>query len=210
MPSRARYGLLRVQQCRASRAQLHLGDGGNALVADIDYHHGNGTQALVGGGLSYISTHASPAYPGTGDSRDNHVGSDGALVNVPLPVSGIATEAFVAIWTRTLRALAQRVRPGLLVVSAGYDLWPAIRSATSGLPNRQRANRPLACEIAAEYCAGRALFVLEGGYDPATLATCVIETILGFEEGRVVERADFAAVPGRQQAIVGDLEGSLA
>ena len=26
--------------------------GESALIADIDYHHGNGTQALVGGGLS--------------------------------------------------------------------------------------------------------------------------------------------------------------
>ena len=50
-----------------------------AIVADFDYHHGNGTQALVGGGLSYLSTHAMPAYPGTGFASDNHAGADGTL-----------------------------------------------------------------------------------------------------------------------------------
>src|SRR5450631_1356872 len=59
-----------------------LKTGGKALIADIDFHHGNGTQALAGNGLSYISTHASPEYPGTGDPGDNYVESGGALANV--------------------------------------------------------------------------------------------------------------------------------
>jgi hypothetical protein len=52
--------------------------------------------------------------------------------------------------------------------------------------------------------------VLEGGYDPAILATCVVETILGFEEGQDVDRADHAAIPARQRAILGDLKGTTA
>jgi acetoin utilization deacetylase AcuC-like enzyme len=188
-----------------------LKTGGKALIADIDYHHGNGTQALVGSGLSYISTHASPAYPGTGDPDDNHVGSGGALVNVPLPISGIATEAFVAIWTQTLRTLARTVRPGLLVVSAGYDFVAGDPIGDLGVAvSAVRQIGRIIREIATEYCDGRALFVLEGGYDPATLATCVIETILGFEEGKDVDRTDHAAIPGTQRAILGDLEGTTA
>ena len=54
------------------------------------------------------------------------------------------------------------------------------------------------------------LFRSEGGYDPATLATCVTETILGFEESKDVDRADHAAIPARQQAILDDLEGATA
>jgi len=186
-----------------------LETGGNTLIADIDYHHGNGTEALVGGGLSYISTHASPEYPGTGDAGDNHVRGDGALLNVPLPLSGITTEAFVALWTRILRRLARHVRPGLLVVSAGYDFVagdPIGDLGVAALAARQIGR--IASEIATEYCDGRALFVLEGGYDPATLATCVIETILGFEERKDVDCTDFAAIPGRQQSILGHLEGA--
>jgi acetoin utilization deacetylase AcuC-like enzyme len=190
---------------------FRLATGGSALVADIDYHHGNGTQALVGGGLSYLSTHASPAYPGTGNSRDNHLTADGALVNVPLPVSGISTEAFVSIWTQTLRALARRTRPGLLVVSAGYDFVAGDPVGDLGVAaSAARQIGRIVQEIASEYCGGRALFVLEGGYDPAVLATCVAETILGFEEGQAVETTDPAAVPDRQAAILSDLAGAMA
>jgi len=188
-----------------------LKTGAKALIADIDFHHGNGTQALAGNGLSYASTHASPEYPGTGDPGDNYVGSGGALVNLPLPVSGIANEAFVAIWTHTLRTLARTVRPGLLVVSAGYDFVAGDPIGDLGVTaSAVRQLGRIMREIATDYCAGRALFVLEGGYDPATLATCFIETILGFEEGQDVDRADQAAIPARQQAILDDLEGATS
>lgn len=184
-----------------------LETGDDAFIADIDYHHGNGTQPLVGNGLSYISTHASPAYPGTGDARDNFIAYDGALVNVPLPVSGISTEAFVAIWTKTLRTLAHRVRPGLLVVSAGYDFVAGDPVGDLGVAeSAARQIGRIAREIATEFCHGRALFVLEGGYDPDSLARCVAETILGYEEGTAVERADPGSVPERQHAIIGRLE----
>jgi acetoin utilization deacetylase AcuC-like enzyme len=186
---------------------FRLKTGGKALIADIDYHHGNGTQALVGDGLSYISTHASPEYPGTGDPGDNHAESSSALVNVPLPLSGIASEGFVAIWTQTLRKIAAKLRPDLLVVSAGYDFVAGDPIGDLGVAaSASRQIGRIVREISTEYCDGRALFVLEGGYDPATLATCVIETILGFEEGQDVDRTDDAAIPHAQRAILGDLE----
>jgi acetoin utilization deacetylase AcuC-like enzyme len=65
-------------------------EGKRVLILDFDYHHGNGTQAVVGGGVSYAGTHADPAYPGTGDPRDNRVTPGGALVNVPIDARGIA------------------------------------------------------------------------------------------------------------------------
>ncbi|GAC1416543.1 MAG: histone deacetylase [Candidatus Velthaea sp.] len=185
--------------------------GGRALVADIDYHHGNGTQALVGAGVSYVSTHADPAYPGTGDPRDNRVAPGAALINVPLPVGGISTEAFVAIWTRALRALAAAIRPGLLVVSAGYDFVAGDPVGDLGVaPSAARQIGRIVREIATEYCDGRALFVLEGGYEPAVLATCVAETIAGFEEDSMVEHAQAGSIPPAQKAIVRELEGALA
>jgi acetoin utilization deacetylase AcuC-like enzyme len=190
---------------------FQLATGQPALIADIDYHHGNGTQALVGDGLSYVSTHASPAYPGTGAAADNHLTPGGALVNVPLPASGVSTEAFVAIWARALRALCGRVRPGLLVVSAGYDFVAGDPVGDLGVAeSAARQIGRIAAEIAAEYCAGRALFVLEGGYDPVSLATCVADTISGYEESLAVEAADEGAIPARQQMILAALAGAGA
>jgi acetoin utilization deacetylase AcuC-like enzyme len=183
--------------------------GRGALIADIDYHHGNGTQALVGDGISYVSTHASPAYPGTGHARNNRVRADGALVNVPLPASGISTEAFLAIWTRALRALAAQVQPGLLVVSAGYDFVAGDPVGDLGVAiDAARQIGRIAREIADEYCEGRAMFVLEGGYDPATLATCVAETILGYEEAKIIEPVSASAIPAPQSAILHAIEGT--
>jgi acetoin utilization deacetylase AcuC-like enzyme len=86
----------------------------------------------------------------------------------------------VAIWTQTLRTLARTrtVRPGLLVVSPGYDFVAGDPIGDLGVAaSAMRQIGRIIREIATEYCEGRALFVLEGGYDAATLATCVIETI---------------------------------
>lgn len=183
-----------------------LETGTAALIADFDYHHGNGSQALVGGGVSYLSTHASPAYPGTGDPRWNRIGGDGALVNVPLNVAGVATEAFVAIWLQTLRALAERVRPALLVLSAGYDFVAGDPVGDLGVaPSAATQLGRLAREIGDAYCDGRVLFVLEGGYDPQTLAACVVETILAYESAGAPEDADPAAIPANSRALIAAL-----
>jgi acetoin utilization deacetylase AcuC-like enzyme len=184
---------------RAYTAQTGRG----ALVADFDYHHGNGTQALVGDGLTYVSTHAMPAYPGTGYARDNRSDASGTLLNVPIAASGIATEAFVAIWAAALRALAARVHPGLLIVSAGYDFIAGDPVGDLGVaPLAARQLGRLMHEIADTYCEGRALFVLEGGYDPAMLARCVADTIEGYAERTPLEPAEAASIPREQRAVI--------
>ena len=174
-----------------------------AIIADIDYHHGNGTQALVGRGLSYLSTHAMPAYPGTGSARDNRVASDGQLVNVPLAASGISTEAFVAIWSSALRTLAKRVKPGLIIVSAGYDFVAGDPVGDLGVSTSAAGQiGRLIREIADDHCNGRALFVLEGGYDPVVLAACVADTIVGYDDALPVDPAQTGAIPPVQRAVL--------
>src|SRR5205814_10282095 len=102
----------------ASRA-VQAQSGARSLVDDFDYHHGNGTQAVSGDSLSYVSAHAYPAYPGTGGPEENYALPHGdAIVNVPLPPHAFGTEQFVALWERLLRIAAQRPRPGPLIVSA--------------------------------------------------------------------------------------------
>ncbi len=183
--------------------------GGSVLVVDFDYHHGNGTQAASGGGVSFFGTHADPAYPGTGDPRDNRVTPGAAMVNVPIDARGIATEGFLGIHTRAVRALAAQVRPRLIVVSAGYDVVAGDPVGDLGVdPSFAQQMGRLIREVADEYCDGRAVFVLEGGYDPAMLGACVAETIAGFEERVAIERTDVGAIPPAQRALVHEIEAA--
>jgi acetoin utilization deacetylase AcuC-like enzyme len=151
--------------------------GGRVLVVDFDYHHGNGTESVAGDGLSYVSTHAWPAYPGTG-GRNLNRGSD-AVVNVPLPASGISTEAFIAVWERLLPEMCRRVRPDSIVVSAGFDFVDGDPVGDMGVDVAACGALAAALNAAAfEWCGGRLLYVLEGGYliDALTAGILAIAT----------------------------------
>ncbi len=146
--------------------------GGRVLIVDFDYHHGNGTEAVAGNGLSYVSTHASPAYPGTG--RSSYALDGDVVANVPLPASGISTEAFVAVWEQLLPAVVRAAKPDCLVVSAGFDYVAGDPVGDLGVG--VEAASGLAAAIgrsAAEYCGGRIVYVLEGGYDIDSLARSI-------------------------------------
>lgn len=179
--------------------------GGRVLVIDFDYHHGNGTQDIAGNGLSYVSTHASPAYPGTGFETVS-IGKD-IIANVPLPASGIATEAFVAIWERLLAQTAEYVKPSAIVVSAGFDYVKGDPVGDLGVD--VAAAGALAGAIrrtAAAYCRDRVAFILEGGYDIDAL-TDSIDQVLRSDagEGRLGS-ADTSSIPQTQRELLARVE----
>jgi acetoin utilization deacetylase AcuC-like enzyme len=155
----------------AARAYQAAG-GGRVLIADFDYHHGNGTEAVAGGGLSYCSTHAYPAYPGTGVRSYRRNGD--LVANVPLPASGISTEMFVATWEALLPLVARAVRPNLLVVSAGFDYVGGDRVGDLGVGVEAAANLAAAIRrVAEEHCNGSVAYVLEGGYEVDALTESI-------------------------------------
>jgi acetoin utilization deacetylase AcuC-like enzyme len=175
-----------------------------ALVIDFDYHHGNGTEAVVGDGLAYVSTYASPAYPYTGDPADNRLAGGATLANVPIDARGIATEAFTALWGALLDRACAEVRPGLIVVSAGYDFVAGDPVGDLGIdPAAAHELGALVRRAADTYTDGRAVFVMEGGYEPAVLARCVAGTIRGYESGaHALGAFEAAAIPSSQQRIL--------
>ncbi len=179
--------------------------GGRALVVDFDYHHGNGTQAIAGAGVSFVSTHGYPAYPGTGGPDEQRFDAAGAIVNVPLPPHEYGTEAFVATWQRVLPDVAARVKPDLIVVSAGYDFAAGDPVGDLGVDAviAARALAALIAETAATYTGGRAVYCLEGGYDVRTLALAVEATLRGHDAGAPGERAEAGAIP-RSQRVLAD------
>lgn len=143
---------------------------GSVLIVDFDYHHGNGTQAWVetalgdgGSPLGFISTHAYPAYPGTGAFGESQLRDDGFVVDVPLPHS-TDTDDFVAVWASVLPPLARRLRPKVILVSAGFDFLSG--DPIAGLAVAPRAVDALCGllgDVAGDHEA-RIAMILEGGY----------------------------------------------
>jgi len=181
--------------------------GGRALIVDFDYHHGNGTQAAVGNGVSYVSTHAYGQYPGTGSAAENVFDPNGAIVNIPLPPDAYGTEAFVATWQRALPAIAARVRPDVIVVSAGYDFAAGDPVGDLGIDGPVAAHElgALIRGVAEQYAQGRVLYCLEGGYNPSVLARCVEETIRAHGSGDALGSADPTSIGPEQRAVLEDL-----
>jgi acetoin utilization deacetylase AcuC-like enzyme len=186
------------------------GSGKRALIVDFDYHHGNGTQAAAGAGVSFVSTHAMPAYPGTGSAAGNALVRHDAILNIPLPGAGYGTEPFVATWEYTLPRLAALIRPDLLVVSAGYDFAAGDPVGDLGVagPPAARALARLCRRVAQEYAGGRLVYCLEGGYDIETLGKCVEATLRAHGEPNGADTpADSHAIPAAQRSTLGVLDG---
>ncbi|HEY8477149.1 MAG TPA: histone deacetylase, partial [Chloroflexota bacterium] len=125
----------------------------------------------------FFSVHQFPLYPGTGWITERGEGEGlGYTVNVPLP-AGCGDPTYRRVLTEVLRPLADRYRPDLVLVSAGYDghwLDPlaSMRLSVDGYADLMRT----LTAIAETHCDGRMVVVLEGGYDLRALAHGVAAT----------------------------------
>ncbi|MBX3427380.1 MAG: histone deacetylase [Pirellulales bacterium] len=147
-----------------------------ALVVDWDVHHGNGTQAMLYDDprVGFFSAHRWPFYPGSGDEDETGAGPGlGTTRNLPLHF-GISRREYLTRFADALGELADRVRPQLIVVSAGFDAHRADPVGSLGLESEDYIELTRSVQqIAATHAAGRVVSVLEGGYNTAVLAECV-------------------------------------
>jgi acetoin utilization deacetylase AcuC-like enzyme len=146
-----------------------------ALVVDFDVHHGNGTQAAFRAEprLAFFSTQQEGIYPFSTGHLEDAAWARGRIVNLPLPQrSGDA--AFRLIADQVLTPLAEKFKPGMIFVSAGFDSHWNDPLADLGLSSAgYHAYAKKLKELADKYCQGRLLFVLEGGYNPINVASGV-------------------------------------
>ena len=141
-----------------------------AAVMDFDVHHGNGTQAMFwdDAELFYSSTHQYPLYPGTGSREER--GAHRNVVNVPLPPMSDGTTFREQVAARILPAM-RAFKPELVMISAGFDAHEAdpLASLRFHAADYFWATAELV-KIANEFCKGRVVSTLEGGYDLGALA----------------------------------------
>jgi acetoin utilization deacetylase AcuC-like enzyme len=138
------------------------------LIVDYDVHHGNGTEAMFydDNSVLFISTHQYPFYPGTGALTDT--GQDkgqGYTINIPL-AAGYGDPSYAAIYEEIVWPAAERFQPELILVSAGFDAhWTdPIAGMRLTLKGYAHLNREL-MRMADQFCGGKIVFALEGGYN---------------------------------------------
>jgi acetoin utilization deacetylase AcuC-like enzyme len=145
------------------------------LILDWDVHHGNGTQEIFyeSPTVLYMSTHQFPFYPGTGwlDQIGRGAGA-GFTVNAPLPATCSDSE-YLQIFDHLLLPIARQFQPEFVLVSAGFDCHyrdplGGMRVTEDGFVAMTRRLQ----RLADEYCGGRMVLALEGGYDLRALADC--------------------------------------
>src|SRR5690606_13748437 len=105
------------------------------LIVDWDVHHGNGTQEIFyeDPTVTFFSAHRFPFYPGTGDADETGTGPGlGTTFNLPLSF-GISRKEFRERFQTMLTDAADRCRPELVLLSAGFDAHAADPIGSLGL-----------------------------------------------------------------------------
>ncbi len=146
------------------------------LIVDWDVHHGNGTQESFWQDeqVGFLSIHRWPFYPGTGSADETGGGKGlGTVVNLPVEF-GTPREEYFQMLAKSLEALADRVKPDLILVSAGFDSHRQDPIGSLGLETEDFGRlTDLVCDLAATHSQGRLVSVLEGGYNTNVLPLCV-------------------------------------
>ena len=133
-------------------------------IIDFDVHHGNGTQDIFydNKNVLFISTHQYPYYPGSGS--ENEKGKFNNIYNIPLP-AGTDTEEYLNAFEFALEKLKE-FQPEFILISAGFDAHIKDPLAQFKLETEDFyiiTKRIL--ETSKEFCNGKIVSILEGGYD---------------------------------------------
>ena len=160
---------------RMAIAKLELD---RVLIVDWDVHHGNGTQDTFWEDeqVGFLSVHRFPFYPGTGDSDETGSGPGlGTTLNLPITF-GISRRDYVQQFTNQLLHFADKLKPQLVIISAGFDSHRLDPIGSLGLEVEDFGTLTKALiDVANDHAEGQLVSVLEGGYNVDVLPPCVAE-----------------------------------
>jgi len=146
------------------------------LIVDFDAHHGNGTQHIFeeDDRVLYFSTHQYPYYPDTGRDMERGRGKgEGYTYNVPI-LAGAGNKDYLAVYQDILPGVVHRFGPDIILVSAGYDIHANDHHANIRVTHEGIHGIVRAILTSADVPV---IFVLEGGYEMASLCDSVKVTI---------------------------------
>jgi acetoin utilization deacetylase AcuC-like enzyme len=149
------------------------------LILDWDVHHGNGTEAVfrTDSDVLYASIHEWPLYPGTGPASEVGAGEGrGFTVNLPVP-AGAGDAQFVSLVEHVVAPMARDYRPGLVLISAGFDAHRGDPLAMCDVTDAGYAAMAGAVRRFAADVGAPVGLVLEGGYGLDALARGLADTL---------------------------------
>ncbi len=159
------------------------------LVVDWDVHHGNGTQDIFyeDPEVLFYSIHryGRGFYPGTGADTETGKGKgEGYTINVPVRF-GTSRKEYHDLFLEALEKAADKIRPELVLISAGFDAHKDDPIGSLGLETEDFTTLTRkVLEVAKAHARGRVVSCLEGGYNLDALAEGVqthLEELLAFK-----------------------------
>ncbi len=149
-------------------------------IIDWDVHHGNGTQHSFENDAEvlFISTHQSPAYPGSGSAGEvGRSDGEGYTVNIPLP-PGCGDVEYGMFFSEIIIPVLDQFKPEILLISAGQDAYHMDPLASMSLTYKGYYNMAAElAKVAERWSDGRILLCLEGGYHLEGQAGAVIHVL---------------------------------
>lgn len=149
-----------------------------ALV-DFDVHHGNGTEDIFREDPRVLlcQTFQSPFYPFTGETHQADPHQAKHIINCPLP-SGASSMHFQASFEKFCFPELRAFSPDMIFISAGFDAHRDDPLAQCNLLEEDYAwVTKKIYDIAEEYCPGKIVSSLEGGYHLDALAKSAVAHI---------------------------------
>lgn len=145
-------------------------------IIDWDVHHGNGTQNAFYDEptVFYISIHQYPLYPGTGLAEEKGQGNgEGATLNFPSP-PGFNDKEYLQIFENDIAPAVRKFNPEFMLISAGFDAHLNDPLANMNVTEEGFARMTqVVYDLANEFCQGRMVSILEGGYNLDALSRSV-------------------------------------
>jgi acetoin utilization deacetylase AcuC-like enzyme len=148
------------------------------LVIDWDVHHGNGTQDVFYDDptVMFFSIHryGQGFYPGTGADDETGQGRGLGYTRNEAVRYGTRRPDYHGRFRNALEECADRIKPELVLLSAGFDAHREDPIGALGLETEDFAvlTREV-LEVARVHAGGRLVSCLEGGYDLGALAESV-------------------------------------